>query len=437
MIADLALMLDRVADASAASNAMKTFVQPVMVALISLGGLAATFFLIYGGFHYITSSGKPDKLEFAKKVVKNALIGLLIVLAAATLTAILSHAYNGGHAVSTNNLPSLTEIKPEPTSGGIVDILVKAITGLFLNIIQSAAAPFLSALDYFTKATPLMADNSSVFKLWLAVVGITDVLFVLAVVALGFHVMSYASLGLDEIELKHLLPQFGLTFLLINTSIFAIDAVISLSNALINAINAAFPTASVWETLTLVTKQSSEMGFVSLLIMVVFLILAVMLLVYYVMRLVALYLGAVLSPLVALLWLLPSFKDFASSITKTYLTTIFVLFVHVIILQLASSIFGGMVAGATDNVLNPLMATVVGLATMLSLLKAQQVLTEHTLVTAGPKAVRKLRTTIINSNSYKNMKSSTSTRIKTSIQSRTGRSAKSTASPKPQGGKAS
>lgn len=102
-----ALMLSRVADVSAANNAMKSFVQPVMTALVVLGSLAATFFLVMGGFHYITSSGKPDKLDHAKKVVRNALIGLVIVIAAGTLTAILSHAYNGGNLNTVQNLPHL------------------------------------------------------------------------------------------------------------------------------------------------------------------------------------------------------------------------------------------------------------------------------------------------------------------------------------------
>ncbi len=392
-----ALMLSRVADVSAANNAMKSFVQPVMTALVILGSLTATFFLVMGGFHYITSSGKPDKLDHAKKVVRNALIGLIIVIAAGTLTAILSHAYNGGNPNTVQNLPSLVSIQPAPTSGGIVDILIKAITGLFQHIIESAADPFIKALDYFTKATPLMADNSSVFKLWLTLVGITDTLFVLVIGLLGFHVMSYASLGLDEIELKHLIPQFALAFLLVNTSIFAIDAVISLSNALISAINAAFPTVSVWDALSLIAKQAGGMGLVALIIMVVFMVLSVILLVYYVTRLVALYIGAILSPLVVLLWLVPGFKDFSAAAAKTYLTTIFVLFIHVIILQLAASIFGGMIAGSADKTLNPLMATVVGVATILSLLKTQKILTELSYVSVGPKAIRKLGSTFVHS----------------------------------------
>ncbi len=386
------------ADASAAGIAMKNFIAPVVLTLATTAGLVATLFLINGGYHYITSSGQPDKLEYAKKVIKNALIGLAIVIAAGTLTAILSRAYQSSGGNTAQNLPALSAIQPAPTSNGLVDVLVKAVTGLFLKLIESAGAPFLAALDYFTHATPLMAANSSVFNIWLAMVGIADALFVLVIVLLGFHVMSATSLGLEELELKHLLPQAALAFLLINTSIFVIDAVISLSNALIHALGVAFPTTSVWTVLSDVTKQSASMGLAALLIMVVFLAFSIILLVYYVGRLVTLYLGAILAPVLVLLWMVPGFKDFVLAAIKVYLTTIFVLFVHVIILLLAASIFAGMVSSRGS--LDPVMATVVGVATLVALLKTQGVLMQLSYVSIGPKAIRKLGGQFANGMSY-------------------------------------
>lgn len=400
MSADVGLIFTRMADVSAASQSIKGYLGPIMVMLGGLAAVVCAFFLVTGGIHYMTSAGKPDKLEHAKKVIKNALIGLVVVVAAATLTAILFNAYQNTGGNGTQALPALAQIQPADTSPGLVDVLIKAITGLFQYIIESAAKPFIAALEYFTQATPLMAVNNSVFNMWLAVVGIADALFVLVVALLGFHIMSFAALGLDEIEFKHMLPQLAATFLFINTSIFVIDMVIGLSNALINAINAAFPGQSVWVALSEVTSLSVEMGLVSLLIMVAFMILAVILMVYYVTRLVTLYIGAVLSPLVILLWLLPGFKDFVATAVKTYVVTIFVLFVHVVILLLAASIFGGMVAGSPDQSLNPLMATVVGCATLVALLKTQGLMNQLSYVSMGPKAMRKLGSQFMTSVSY-------------------------------------
>jgi hypothetical protein len=392
--------LQTLADTSSVAAAMQSVVMPLMTTLSAIAGLICVLFLVIGGINYMSSSGQPDKLVHAKKVIRNALIGLIMVLSAATLTVILTHAYNGSSSGVPQAVPSLNAIKPTSTSLSLVDVIIKAIVGVLQNIIESVAAPFINALQYFTSSTPLMAANPSVFSLWLAVLAIADTMFVLVVAALGFHLMSATSLGFDELEFKHILPQLGLAFLLMNSSIFAIDTIISLSNGMIDAIHAGFGDISVWQTLISITQQSGSLGFAALLIMVVFVIMSVMLLVYYVGRLITLYLGAILAPLVFLLWLLPSFKDFAANATKTYLTTIFVLFVHVIILELAASIFATLITNGPNKTPDPIMALVVGLSTLVALLKTQGVMTQLTYASIGPKAVRRLSAQFVNGVSH-------------------------------------
>jgi hypothetical protein len=389
------------ADATSAASAMRSFVTPVIDSLCAAATLVCVFFLTSAGYQYMTSAGKVERLEHAKHVMKSALIGLSVVLGAAVLTTILTHAYAGSSQAINAKLPNLTAIQPAPVSNGLLDILIKAITGLLNNIIQSIAAPFLKALTFFTTSTPLMAENSAVFNLWLVLVGMTDVTFVLVVALLGFHIMGASTFGFDEVEFKHLLPRLGLIFLLINSSIFAIDGVIELSNAMIHAINAAGgSTASVWDVLTTVVKQSGGEGVAALLIMVAFLIFAIILLVYYVGRLVTLYLGAVLSPLVLLLWLVPGFRDFSESAAKVYVTTVFVLLVHVVILELAASLFAGLVAGSPTQTPDTLMAMVVGLATLIALLKTQGVMMQLSYVSVGPRSARKLSGQFLTGVSY-------------------------------------
>jgi hypothetical protein len=369
---------------------MQAFIGPLMIAFGGTAALVCTFFLIMSGFQYMTSKGSPEKLEHAKRIMRNAVIGLVIVLAAGTLTAILSHAYGSAGGAGVQNIPSLNTVDVNEPGAGIVDVLIKAIVGLFKHIVESAAQPFIKSLDFFTHQTTLMAQNPSVFKLWLTIAGIADALFVVVVALLGFHVMSATSLGLDELEIKHLIPQLSLTFLLLNTSIFGIDAIISLSNVMIKALEAAFSSISVWDVLSKIVDGSGSMGLVALLIMVVFMVLSVILLVYYVMRLVTLYIGAVLSPLIVLLSMLPGFKDFSITAAKAYLTTIFVLFVHVVILQLAASLFSTTLTSTPGQATNTLMAMLVGIATLMTLLKTQGVMMQMSYVSAGPRALRKL-----------------------------------------------
>lgn len=388
------------ADVSSAASVMHSFVAPVIGTLSIVAGLACVFYLIVGAYSYMTSAGKPEQLDHAKRILKNALIGLVIVLAAGVLTDILTHAYTGTHSAANGTLPKLQAIPPEKVSNGLVAVIIKAVTGLLNNIVQAVAQPFLSALSFFTSSTELMASNSAVFNLWLSMVGITDALFVLVVALLGFHVMSAATFGFDEIEFKHLLPRFGLIFLAMNTSIFAIDGVIEVSNAMIHAVNVAGGNVSVWSVLTEVVKQSGGQGVAALLIMVAFLIFTVILLVYYIGRLVTLYIGAVLSPAVLLAWLIPGFRDFSETAAKTYLTTVLVLFVHVVILQLAASLFVGMAAGSGNPVPDTLIAMITGLATIVALLKTQSVMMQFSYVSLGPRNMRKLGGQFINGVSY-------------------------------------
>ena len=46
----------------------------------------ASFFILYGGFLYITGGALPAQLEKARKTILNAVIGLVICLAAIALT---------------------------------------------------------------------------------------------------------------------------------------------------------------------------------------------------------------------------------------------------------------------------------------------------------------------------------------------------------------
>jgi hypothetical protein len=393
-------LISKVGDVSAVTSTLNNYITPIIASLAGLATLVATGFLIVGGIAYMTSSGRPDKLEHAKKVIRNALIGLVLVLGAGVLTAILVHAYQGSSGNGVSKIPALVKIQPTPVSSGLVAILVDAIVGILKNIIDTAAQPFINALTYFTHGTPLMATNGSVLALWGVMVAMADALFVLVVALLGFHIMSASALGMDEIEFKHLLPQLAVVFLLMNTSIFAIDSIISLSNVMISALYSAFPATTVWSVLDSIVTQSAGLGLVALFILIVFVILSVVLLVYYVMRLVVLYLGAILAPLVILLWLLPSFKDFVSAAAKTYLTTIFVLFVHVTILLLAASIFAGMLNGGPITGLNPLMGAIVGIATLITLLKTQKMMMELSYISVGPKALRKLGGQFVTGVSY-------------------------------------
>ena len=59
--------------------------------LLTLAGVAATVFIIIGGYQYITAAGNEEMSEKGKKTLVNAVIGLVIVVLAMTMITIITN----------------------------------------------------------------------------------------------------------------------------------------------------------------------------------------------------------------------------------------------------------------------------------------------------------------------------------------------------------
>jgi amino acid transporter len=57
--------------------------------LIAIAGLLFFFMLLFGGIRYMVAGGDPKNAESARKIITNALIGLLIVVGAYLITTVL------------------------------------------------------------------------------------------------------------------------------------------------------------------------------------------------------------------------------------------------------------------------------------------------------------------------------------------------------------
>jgi hypothetical protein len=384
-----------------------TFTATTLNTLTLFASLFASLFLIKGGYLYITSSGKPDALESAKKTIRNALIGLVLVLSANTLVSLLQGALTTPSIPLTSNVQMLTPIEPVEPEGGLTQVLMDAIGSLLQNIIQSATKPITDAILGFLTTTPTLATNSVVFNFWLVMVGITDALFALLIAVLGFQFMSGSTFGFEELELKQLLPRIGLAFLGANTSIFLIDWIIGLVNVLIHAVlKATGGLNQAWITNAFDPASLSleQIAFITLIFMILFVVLAVVLLLFYITRLITIALGAVLSPLIFLLWALPKFSDFAEISARTYLTTIFSLFIHVVVIQLAAAFLT--LPGQVGS--NSLISILVGIGLLLTLLKTQSVMVQLMFYNSGRTLIKKMSGQIMNVVSSKQSETATS-----------------------------
>jgi len=394
LVALSAILIPHVAFA-ASNEEVSNFSHDALTTLIILASTAVVFFLVRGGYLYITSTGNPAALDEAKRTIRNALIGLVMVIGAAVISSMLQNAMmqpsSGGAATALQ----LSPIQPTVEAGSLTQILLDAISGFLQHIVQSATKPILDGITWFLTSTPSLSTNSVVFNFWLIIVGITDSLFAIAIALLGFHVMSASTFGLEELTLKELLPKIGLAFLLANTSIFWIDWIISLCQTLVNAVlHATGGLGSAWiiNAFDPVTLVSGQTALITLIFALLFILLAIVLVIFYISRLMVLAFGAVISPLVCLLSLSPKFADFAGNATKIYLVTIFTVFLHVVIIQLASAFLT--VPGQAGA--NPIISLLVGIALFSVLLKSTTMTVQLAMSSNTGNTFKKMGTQLFN-----------------------------------------
>ncbi|MCC7570316.1 pilin [Candidatus Micrarchaeota archaeon] len=366
---------------------------------------AAVFFLIRAGYLYITSTGNPQSLESAKKTIRNALLGLTLVLAANVVTSVFKHSLEGSSNSSDATSIEMVQIETVEPSDGLTQVLIDAVAGFIQNIVESSTEPIVNGVIGYLTNTPTLLDNSVIRNFWLISLGIVDGLFVLVVAIMGLHVMSASTFGFEEVEIKQLLPRLGLLFLGANISLFLADYAIITNNALVNAVlNSTGGLNHAWIE-NAINPSSFITGGTPLIILVflvLFLIISIVLLLFYISRLIFISLGAVLSPFIFLLAALPRFSSFASIAVKSYLTSIFVVFVHVVIIQLAGSFLA-----LPEHSENSLISIAVGIGLFITLLKAPQMMMQMVFYTSRAGTFRKLGNQIINVMSTDNSSSAT------------------------------
>lgn len=76
----------------------------VFESLLRVAALIAVIYVVYGGFRYIASQGEPENAKNARQTIINALIGVVIAVAAASIVSFI--------------MQQLTSPISTPTSGG-------------------------------------------------------------------------------------------------------------------------------------------------------------------------------------------------------------------------------------------------------------------------------------------------------------------------------
>ncbi len=261
-------------------------------------------------------------------------------------------------------------------------------------MVESSTRPVVDGVMSFLGSTPSLLTNSVIQKFWLVSLGLVDTLFVIVIALIGLQVMSASTFGFEELELSKILPRIGLAFLGANVSLFLADMVVTICNALITSILEASGGLNHMWFINAAQPASIITGATPIIILVfilIFLILSTLLLFMYISRLIFISVGAVLSPFLFLLWAMPKFADTAEMAAKTYVTGVFTIFFHVVIIQLSASYLT-----LPEHTNNSLLSIAAGIGLMLTLLKTPSLL--MSLVMSGVRmgSFKKIGMQIIN-----------------------------------------
>jgi len=357
----------------AVSSDISTYTSNTLQIIYAISGLAASFFLIKGGYQYMTSSGNVEALMQAKQTIKHALFGLVIVLGAGILVSSLSQALTGPIQETTTTAITLEPVETKPPNSGVAQVIIDAMTGFLQNIIESAVSPLITAIYSFLASTPSVLSNSVIMKFWLIILAICNSLFVIVVALIGLGFMAAPTFGFEESRLSQLLPRLGITFLGMNTSLFLADYVIQTCNTLVKAVIDAtggeINRAWIESAINLQSLLDKSLPIILLIFLLIFEITCIVLLFMYITRLIAVAVGAVLSPFIFLLWALPKFSDYAEIAAKTYVVSVFTVFIHVVILQLATAFLA-----LPDIKTSSLLSVAMAIGLFMSLIKVPSLL---------------------------------------------------------------
>ena len=377
------------------ANDVANFSSQAIQFLVGVAVVVSTLFVIRAGYMYISSTGNPEAVERAKKALKNSLLGLVIVLSAAVISSFLISSFNQTHPTTVTDHINISDVSTNKPQDGIAQAIIDAITGFLREIVSSATKPLVDGVINFLSTTPLVSQNSVIFDFWLVTLGIADSLFVIFIALLGFHVMGAETFGFEELPLRNLLPRIGIAFLGANTSIFLIDAVIQSANAMVGtliSLTGGLDKVWIFSSVNLSSFISGQTPLITLIFWGVFEILVVLLLLFYISRIIIIAVGTSLAPFVFLIWSIPKLAPISEILAKTFLMTIYIVFVHVVIIQLASAVL----ASPSQASSNSILSVLIGIGLLITLLKTPPLLMQVVFFSSSATAFRSVGSQIVN-----------------------------------------
>ncbi len=141
-------------------NAIGNFIWKIVLNGIEMAlvitAYIAIFFIIYGGFQFMTGGSNPSQVEKARKTILNAVIGLVIAMGAISIVNFIFSLF-GAQAGNENGIIEMTgeELLRNGLNltyfiGGVIAVIVIVISGINYVISSGDAAKITKAKNMLT-----------------------------------------------------------------------------------------------------------------------------------------------------------------------------------------------------------------------------------------------------------------------------------------------
>lgn len=257
----------------------------------------------------------------------------------------------------TDQPPASTPFLFDP-SQWIPSALTTAFTWIFTSL-RDALVSFLQpaiALNFLVQ-TPAADtyEHPVVLLLWSVVVAVADGALALIVLWGGYNAMLHDGIGARYHTARHVLPRVALAALAANLSLFFIQVLIDLNNAL-----CGIPSVALRDVVTLLLNRTDS-GLAFGILFLAFGVATLLLIVQMLVRLAMLDLLIVTAPLALICWALPQTQAWSRLWTRAFVSTVFVQFLQVLTLSLGGALIGIFRA---ENVFFGAMDLLIGLASV-------------------------------------------------------------------------
>ncbi len=123
------------------SSSIAEYIRVIFIAFIWLVGTLATFMVIYGGVRWVAAAGNAGRINDARNIIDNAVIGLIIALSSIVLLNIINPNLT---SFSSVNLPALEKKYQEllsVASAAVTTCTATTVTGTPDNVCRQGGLP--------------------------------------------------------------------------------------------------------------------------------------------------------------------------------------------------------------------------------------------------------------------------------------------------------